>query len=295
MRPILRRAPGRATGPLRMALLPTLLGGSALLVPLAVQAGTTAPAMLIDKPGTYALDHDVTATAGDAIMITASGVTLDLGGHNVGITTPGQGRGIVVMGAKGVRVSNGKVGGFAVDVLLDGSENVTVEGLQIVGANLPLLAAGAQNPGDPRATGGGPFAEVAILLTNARGSVVRDNLITSVNAGIFNRGGGSTGCLFQGNTIAGGPIGANDLLAICFNGLPEETDPGPTACVSRSNHVGHYQYGFLWQGKGTAGNISRDNTLAVWGDPYTFPDADPDNSKKTTTIVNDTVVPVPAP
>src|SRR6266849_7785494 len=66
-----------------------LFAGSALLTPLAVHAA--APAMLIDKPGAYTLANDIMAASGDAIMITASGVTLDLGGHNVGIATPGEG------------------------------------------------------------------------------------------------------------------------------------------------------------------------------------------------------------
>jgi len=273
---------------------PTLLAlcaGSALLAPLAVHAA--APAMLIDKPGTYALTQDMMVTSGDAIMITASGVTLDLAGHNVGIATPGQGRGIVVLGAaatpvKGVRVSNGKVGSFAIDVHLDYAENVTVEGLQIVGANLPNVGA-AGNPADPRASGGPGFAEVGVLLIDTRGAVVRNNTITSVNAGIFNRGGGSTGSRFEGNTITGGPISVNDFLAICFNPLPSEGTAGPSACLTQGNHVGHYNIGFAYQGV-DAGNISRDNTLAVWGSPYFYPDANADNNKKQTTIVNDTVV-----
>ena len=265
-----------------------LFAGSALLTPLAAHAA--APAMLIDKPGTYTLDHDIVVAGGDAIMITASGVTLDLAGHNVYTTTAGQGRGIVVLGAKGVRVTNGKVHFFAVDVLLDGSENVTVEGLQIQGANLAVLPSGTQNAGDPRGTGAG-FSEVGVLLANTRGAVVRNNTLTSVTAGIFNRGAGSTGCLFEGNAITGGPTAANDFLAMCFNGLPSENDPGPTACVIQGNHVGHYKIGFAWQGLGTAGNISRDNTLAVWGPAYAFPDTPhaADNMKGTT-MVNDTVV-----
>src|SRR5438105_15660938 len=89
-----------------------LFAGSALLPPVAAHAA--APAMLIDKPGAYALDKDIAVAGGDAIMVTASGVTLDLAGHNVSVSAPGQGRGIVVLGAKGVRVRNGTVGSFAI-------------------------------------------------------------------------------------------------------------------------------------------------------------------------------------
>lgn len=275
------------------AALLGLWAGGVLTAPRTALAATpAAPAWLIDKPGTYTLDHDIMVNGGDAIMVTANGVTLDLGGHNVGISTPGQGRGIVVQGATGVRVSHGQVGSFAVNVLLDGSTNATVEGLQIVGANLDVLPAGTLNAGDPRGTGAG-FSEVGVLLANARGSVVRNNTLTAVTAGIFNRGVNSTGCLFQGNTITGGPNSANDFLAMCYNGLPTESDAGPTACVSEGNHIGHYRVGFAYQGLGTAGNISRDNTLAVWLKPYSFPDAaHAADNEKGTTIVNDTAVTV---
>jgi hypothetical protein len=268
--------------------LPVLFAGGALLVPLAAHAGTTPPAMLIDKPGDYVLDHDIAVGAGDAIVITASGVTLDLGGHNVAMTTPGQGRGIVVTGSKGVRIANGKVHMFAVDVLLDGAENATVEGLQIVGANLPEAGASG-NPADPRASGGPGFAEVGVLLIDTRGAVVRNNTITSVNAGIFNRGGGAVGSRFENNTITGGPTSVNDFLAICFNPLPSEGPAGPSACVIDGNHIAHYNYGFAWQGV-DSGNITRNNTLAVWGMAFFYPDANADNNKKNTTSVNDTVV-----
>jgi hypothetical protein len=271
-----------------------LLAGTLLMTPLAAHAAAP-PAWLIDKAGTYTLDHDIAVTSGDGIMITASGVNLDLGGHNVAAATAGQGRGIYVLGAKAVRVSNGKVHQFAIDVHLDGTENVTVDALQVQGANLALLGA-AGNPADPRGSGSVGFHEVGVLLTDARGSVVQNTTITSVNAGIFNRGANSTGSVFQNDTITGGPTGAADFLAICFNGLPTESDPGPTACVIQGCHIGHYMIGVAIQGLGTAGNITRDNTIAVWGPAYLFPDTPhaADNQKGTTSV-NDTVVSVPAP
>jgi hypothetical protein len=272
--------------PFVSAALLSLFAGSALLTPLAAHAA--APAMLIDKPGAYTLANDMMVAGGDAIMITASGVTLDLAGHNVYVTTPGQGRGINVTGAKRVRVSNGKVHLFGVNVLLDHDENVTVEGLQIVGANLALLGA-AGNAADPRASGGPGFSEVGVLLIDTRGAVVRKNTITSESAGIFNRGGGAVGSRFENNTITGGPAGAQDFLAICFNPLPSEGPTGPSACLIQGNHIGHYNIGLAYQGVET-GNISKNNTLAVWGMPYFYPDANADNNKKNTTIVNDTVV-----
>jgi hypothetical protein len=277
--------------PIVSASLLSLFAGSALLTPLAVQAA--APSMLIDKPGQYTLANDLMVAGGDAIMITASGVTLDLAGHNVYVATPGQGRGIVVMGAKGVRITNGKVHLFAVNVLLDHDENVTVDGLQIVGANLPLSPT-TGNAADPRATGGPGFSEVGVLLIDTRGAVVRNNTITSESAGIFNRGGGAVGSRFENNTITGGPVAAQDFLAICFNPLPSEGTAGPSGCLIQGNHIGHYQFGTAYQGV-DSGNISKDNTLAVWGMAYFYPDANADNNKKNTTVVNDTVVQLSTP
>lgn len=270
-----------------------LWAGGIFFTPRAARAAAPAPpAWLIDKPGSYALDHDIVVAGGDAIMVTASGVTLDLGGHNIACSNAGQGRGIVVDHARGVHVTNGKVHHFGVNVLLDTGENVTADGLQIVGANLGLPS-GAQNAGDPRGTGGG-FAEVGILLIDERGAVVRNDTITGVAAGIFNRGGNAVGSRFEGNTITGGPNAANDILAICFNPLPSEGTTGPSACLTQGNHVGHYNIGFAYQGMET-GNITRNNTLAVWGSPYFYPDAFSDNNKKNTTSVNDTVVTLGAP
>lgn len=176
---------------------------------------------------------------------------------------------------------------------LENVENVTVDGLQIQGANLPAAGA-AGNAADPRASGGPGFAEVGVLLLDARGAVVRNNTITSCNSGIFNRGAAAVGSLFEGNTITGGPISANDILAICFNPLPSESPAGPSACVTQGNHIQHFNLGFAYNGVET-GNISQNNTLAVWGSPYFYPGANADNNKKNTTIVNDTVVQLPAP
>jgi hypothetical protein len=159
--------------------------------------------------------------------------------------------------------------------------------MQIVGANL-ALPSGTQNAGDPRGTGGG-FAEVGVLLVNTRGAVVRDNTITSVAAGIFNRGGGSVGSIFEGNTMTGGATAANNALAICFNPLPNEGTAGPSACLIKGNHVARYGLGFAWQGV-LLGNIVKENTLVVSGDAYFFPDANKEANIKNTLIVDDTVV-----
>ncbi|HEV8593414.1 MAG TPA: right-handed parallel beta-helix repeat-containing protein, partial [Pyrinomonadaceae bacterium] len=159
----------------------------------------------ITRSGVYRLVGDISANGGDGIVITASNVTLNLNGHAVETSAPGTGRGIVITGASGVQVKNGKVGSFNSNVMVIGSTNVNIEALQIVGQGL--------------APNNGP-SEIGIQIVNSRSALVRDNNISSVNLGIFVRGGGSTGNRLFENVITGGPAAANNLLGICYNPAP---------------------------------------------------------------------------
>ena len=155
---------------------------------------------VITEPGSYTLLRDITSS--EPIRILASGVTLDLNGHQLNASTRGTGVGIGVEGATGVTIKNGRVGGFMMNVRLMNSTNVTVSGLSIVGTDL--------------APSGGP-SEMGIVLLNARASFIKGNTISNVNLGIFVRGGGSTGNRIFENLVVGGPTAANSLLGICYN------------------------------------------------------------------------------
>lgn len=252
-----------------------LIAGTALLAPAALCAAAPpappAAAWVIDKPGAYVLPANLSPMApnGDAIMITASGVTLDLGGHNVSALTPGMGRGIVVESAKGVRVSNGMLGSFAINVLADHSENVSVERLQIVGAGLAPTSVGP--------------AEIGINLIDTRGSVVQENTLSSVNLGIFIRGAGSTGNRLEANNVTGSATAANNLLGICYNPAVGEGDAGPIGDVILGNHIARYGTAISLAPK-SMGIISRDNTLAFFTSAYNA------TAPKDTVFVNDTGV-----
>jgi parallel beta-helix repeat protein len=261
-----------------------LCASLALLTPVAAQA---APVLLIDKPGTYVLDKDIVAPAdtvlslNPAIQITASGVTLDLNGHTVSATTPGAGRGIVVENAKGVRIRNGQVGSFYANVMVIGSENVTIEGMQVVGASLPFLAALG-----PLAA---PDAEMGIYLLNTRGSVVRRNTISSTNLGIFLRGGGTTGNVVEGNTVTGGPNPANTGFALCMNPAAGEGDAAPTANLWKGNHATRFTRGMGINGQ-AFGNILKGNTLAFYSNAYDFwPAGMPSPAGTVTTVPTDNI------
>ncbi len=201
---------------------------------------------VITEPGSYILLRDLTST--EPIRILASGVTLDLNGHQLSASTKGAGIGVGVEGATGVTIKNGRVGGFMMNVRLMNSTNVTVKDLSIVGADL--------------APSGGP-SEMGIVLLNARASFIKGNTISAVNLGIFVRGGGSTGNRIFENLVVGGATAANSLLGICYNPAPTGGSAGPTGDLIYNNHIARFGYAIALS-EFTKSNIFRENTLSSY-------------------------------
>jgi hypothetical protein len=200
----------------------------------------------INESGSYILRRDLTSESGDGLVITASGVTIDLNGHQLTTRRNGTGRGIFVDGASGVTLKNGRVGGFLTNVMLANAVNVTVQGLQIVGADL--------------APSGGP-SEIGIQLVNTRAALLKGNTISSVNLGIFVRGGGSTSNRLTENNIIGGANPAHGLLGICYNPAPTGGTAGPRGDLIYNNHIARFGYAFAIS-EFSIYNVVRDNTFA---------------------------------
>lgn len=214
----------------------------------------------INNPGVYKLKRNLWIQNGDAITITADGVTLDLDGHTISTRTAHTGRGIFIDGATGVRVINGRVSGFAMNVVVMNSVNVNVENLQITGGGF-----------QPGLNGAGP-SEVGILILNSRNGMVRDNNISSVNLGIFVRGGQSTGNRIFDNTLVGGAIPANNLLGICYNPAPGEDAAGPRGDLIYNNHIARFGFAIAVSA-GSINNIFRENNLASFSGGFREPNA----------------------
>jgi len=210
----------------------------------------------IDRPGKHQLRRDFTIREGDAIVINADGVTLDLNGFEVSSATRGTGRGIVIDGATGVRVLNGKVSGFHTHVAVTGSENVSLSDLQITGDGL--------------APDGGP-SEIGILLLDSRACAVRRNTVSSVNLGVFVRGPGSTGNRIAGNVIVGGATDSSNLLGICYNPAPGGESPvGPSGDRIDNNHIARFGFA-VSVSEGSRSNLFVDNTFASFNGPFRDP------------------------
>ena len=200
----------------------------------------------ISRPGSYRLSRSRTVRSGDGIVITASNVTLDLNGNTISTRSTGNGRGIVIDGGKNVVVRNGNVGGFALNVGVLGAENAKVEHVRVTGAGL--------------APDGGP-SEIGIMLVNTRASNISKNSISSVNLGIFVRGGGSTGNSISGNVITGGAVPSYNIFGICYNPAEGEGDAGPRGDNVFQNTIARFGFA-LSVSPGSVYNTFRGNNLA---------------------------------
>jgi parallel beta-helix repeat protein len=210
----------------------------------------------ISRSGDYSLHRDINVREGDAIVITASNVTLDLNGRSISTNTPGEGRGIVIESGTGVTVFNGKVSGFNTNLAITGAENAKVSDLQITGEGL--------------APDGGP-SEIGILIVNSRACTLRANTISSVNLGIFVRGGESTGNRIEKNVIVGGTTNSSNLLGICYNPAAGEGTVGPVGDSIYNNHIARFNYA-ISVSSGSTANLFVDNTLASFTGPFRNPE-----------------------
>lgn len=203
---------------------------------------------VITAPGNYRLTSNLILDESQnnleaAIVIRASYVTLDLGGHLIRSATGGQsGTGILVDGVIGTEIRNGSVAMFAFNVVVRNSANALITGLRIRGNDLVPVA---------------PPPEVGIMVAQSRNITIRENNIYNVGLGVFVRGGNSWGNRTTANTIT---AGRNGILGICYNPTPD--DPrGPTGDLIDNNLVSSFDVA-IQMSSGSVSNVIRDNTLA---------------------------------
>ena len=201
---------------------------------------------VIDRPGHYRVVSDFAVTgAGDAIVIRADHVSLNLGGHV--ITGPGNkiGRGIVLDGAEHVLVSNGTLRTFGLAVALLSTSHSSIR---------QVTALGGDEFADPP---NGVPPQIGIMLINSFRNRLTDNDLRLVNLGIFVRGGGSYENRISRNRVVGGAMG---LLAICYNPAPNEGDTGPMRDDIRRNVLSRFSGG-IQTSAGSAHNRFVSNVI----------------------------------
>jgi parallel beta-helix repeat protein len=162
-------------------------------------------------------------------------------------------------------------------MMVHNSENVIVEAMQVVGANLGMIV--STDPNNAR-------AEIGILLLDSRGCAIRGNTVTSINTGIFLRGGTTTGNRVDSNTVTGGPNAANNSFGICCNPAVGEGEAGPTGNVITNNHVARYHNTIQINGN-SPGNFFKGNTLAYFDNAHIFAGNEKDMLPQETVIADD--------
>lgn len=229
--------------------------GLASIVPAHAERGSNSSrTWTISRPGTYTLSRDITVSEGDAIVITASGVTLDLNGRTVSTRNAGTGRGITIDDADHVTIKNGSVTGFNTNVSVSSSEGSCVEELKVIGKGL--------------APNNGP-SEIGILVLNSRSSVIRENIVSSVNLGssCVARKAPETASSRTSSSVAP-PTAAT--FGICYNPAPGAGNVGPSGDSIYNNHIARFNFA-VSVSAGSSSNLFIDNTLSSFSGAFRDP------------------------
>ncbi len=206
----------------------------------------------ISSPGDYRLANDVEVTQGDGIVITASDVRLWLGERR--LYGPGNkvGRGVVIDGARNVKVRGGRIEHFGFGVVLIGASDCRVRNVAIRGGD---------ETADPPS--GNP-PQIGIMLVNSSMNRISGNWLRGLNLGLFVRGGGSYENHLEWNEVVGGDHG---LLAICYNPAPGSDPAGPRADRVRHNLLSRFGIGIVASAQ-SAENVFALNTIRYFSAAY---------------------------
>lgn len=91
--------------------------------------------------------------------------------------------------------------------------------------------------------------------------LIKNNNLSSVNLGIFVRGGASTGNRIFENVIVGGGNPANNLLGICYNPAPNAGQDGPRGDNIYNNLIARFNFAVAIS-PGSIHNIFNENNFA---------------------------------
>ena len=192
------------------------------------------------------------ACPGDAIIVGADDITVDLGGHTV--SGAGVGVGITVRARQGVTVRNGQVRGFLTGIFVAQSTDIVVshneltqnrEGIFLNGSSGNVVKNNVAWANQLRGIMLRPTMS-GIVSTDNR---VVENVLTDNPSGILVFG--QSGNTFIANHISGSSVGALDL-----------TGGGASGNVFRGNRLAESAAGIKF-GPGWTGNDFQGNTLAA--------------------------------
>lgn len=234
----------------RAAIAVVITAAGALSAAAPVSAAVLACGTTITEDTT--LDADVGPCAGDGVIIATEGVTLDLGGHTIfGSAEVGDGAGVLVLNAHGVKVTNGTVRGFDGGVVIQGGGFNAVTGITArdnighseghppapgtrYGDGIAVLGSSDNRIADNTVVNNGPFAGIGLYenpdadhpfpAAPTERNAVMDNLVQDNQFCRVNRNTGARFCdndgirveprVGPGNAIMGNTVRRNGLDGI---------------------------------------------------------------------------------
>jgi parallel beta-helix repeat protein len=218
------------------ALLLSLLATA----PALAENPVTACGDVLSEPGNYGLTGDLLACPGNAIVISASNVSLNLKGHSITCGST-DGIGVLVTGVSDVQVKNGTITGCGLGVFFSGTTESKITHLTLNGNGLAISLLGAsdnkltanhmtENITGIRVNFGGGnrisenvasdnfgFLSTGIALLFSENNTVTGNRANRNNNGII-AGGASTGTILRGNvTNENRSLGISMFGRLAFN------------------------------------------------------------------------------
>lgn len=203
------------------------LAAAVLLVGATAQAAPTPISSLpytISQSGAYQMTKDLTyAGAGDAILVTASSVTLDGASHT--LTGPGGGTGIHVKGASQVSITSARVTGFSMGIWLENASHSTLTTNNATGnTDGIVLDFGSLNTLTGNTVSGNN--------SGLRASTTSFNTLSSNTVSYSSAGGILMNNASNGNTLHGNTANNNGVFGINLSGNSNNLD-GNTANSNR--------------------------------------------------------------
>jgi parallel beta-helix repeat protein len=225
---------------------------------MAIVAGLVAPvAGTNDLCGTpvvedLTLDADL-ACAGDGLVVSASGIKIDLNGHTISGT--GTGVAILVFGQSDVTIMNGTITGFAVAVRTQTATDVVIKHTVVANnaEGLDFQAGSIGNTVKDNEFRGSTIRAI-MLRGNTRDNDIKGNTFTGNRLGILLFGAADS--TVKDNTISGSSVAAIRVNVLAIGNVLKDN-------LIHSNAVG---FDFSVTPTGSAvGNEFKGNTLAANG------------------------------
>ena len=146
------------------------------------------------------LDHDLTCT-GNALVVGADGVRIDLAGHT--ITGTGPGAGVVITGRRGVWVTGGQIENFVAGVLVNNSSGVVIKHMTFSNNGEGVdLQAGARGTTIKESSFFDNRARGVMMRANSADNVVKESSFSGNNVGVALNG--TLGATVKENLIIAG-------------------------------------------------------------------------------------------